>query len=52
MGDYGWGGAFGTYFWVDPKEQMAAVFMSAAPGEIRTHFRMLVKNLVSAAILD
>jgi CubicO group peptidase (beta-lactamase class C family) len=52
MGDYSWGGAFGTYFWVDPNEEMAVVFMSAAPGDIRTHFRTLVKNLVLAAILD
>ena len=51
-GDYSWGGAFGTYFWVDPKEEMAVVFMAAAPGDIRTHFRMLVKNLVLASIID
>jgi CubicO group peptidase (beta-lactamase class C family) len=29
IGDYAWGGAFGTYFWIDPKEQLTAVFMSA-----------------------
>ncbi len=51
-GDYSWGGAFGTYFWVDPNEEMAVVFMSAAPSEIRTYFRTLVKNLVLASILD
>jgi len=51
-GDYSWGGAYGTYFWVDPKEQMAVVFMAAAPGEIRTHFRLLTKNLVLASIID
>ena len=51
-GDYSWGGAFGTYFWVDPKEEMAVVFMAAAPGDIRTHFRMLVKNLVLASTID
>jgi CubicO group peptidase (beta-lactamase class C family) len=51
-GDYSWGGAFGTYFWVDPKEEMAVVFMAAAPSEIRTYFRTLVKNLVLAAIVD
>ena len=38
-GDYTWGGAYGTYFWVDPKEELVAVFMSAAPGEIRVHYR-------------
>jgi CubicO group peptidase (beta-lactamase class C family) len=51
-GDYNWGGAFGTYFWVDPKEQMVAVLMAAAPGEIRTHNRNLLRNLVLQAIAD
>ena len=51
-GDYSWGGAFGTYFWIDPKEELAVVFMAAAPSDIRTQARTLVKNLVSAAILD
>jgi CubicO group peptidase (beta-lactamase class C family) len=51
-GDYTWGGAFGTYFWVDPKEQLVAVFMSAAPGEIRVHYRSLIRSLVLQAIAD
>jgi CubicO group peptidase (beta-lactamase class C family) len=52
-GDYSWGGAFGTYFWVDPKEEMAIVYMAAAPSEvIRVHLRMLIKNLVLASIAD
>jgi CubicO group peptidase (beta-lactamase class C family) len=49
-GDYNWGGAFGTFFWVDPKEELAVVWMSAAPGEGRARFRNTVKNLVLAAI--
>jgi CubicO group peptidase (beta-lactamase class C family) len=52
IGDFSWGGAFGTYFWVDPKEEMAVVFMAAAPSEIRAHLRTLTKNLVLAAIVD
>jgi CubicO group peptidase (beta-lactamase class C family) len=52
IGDFSWGGAFGTYFWVDPKEEMAVVFMAAAPSEIRVHLRALTKNLVLAAIVD
>lgn len=51
-GDYTWGGAYGTYFWVDPKEQLVAVFMSAAPGEIRVHYRSLIRSLVLQAIAD
>jgi CubicO group peptidase (beta-lactamase class C family) len=49
-GDYNWGGAFGTYFWVDPKEQLAVVWMAATPGEARLRYRTIVKNLVLAAI--
>jgi CubicO group peptidase (beta-lactamase class C family) len=26
-GSYGWDGAFGTHFWVDPKEQVVGVLM-------------------------
>ncbi len=28
VGTYSWGGAFGTYFWVDPKNELIGVFMS------------------------
>jgi CubicO group peptidase (beta-lactamase class C family) len=51
-GDYTWGGAYGTYFWVDPNEELVAVFMSAAPGEIRVHYRSLIRSLVLQAIAD
>jgi len=51
-GDYTWGGAYGTYFWVDPKEELVVVFMSAAPGEIRVYYRNLLRNLVLQAIAD
>jgi CubicO group peptidase (beta-lactamase class C family) len=29
-GNYSWGGAFGTYFWVDPKSDLVGVFMVQA----------------------
>jgi CubicO group peptidase (beta-lactamase class C family) len=50
VGDYNWAGAGGTYFWVDPKEQLVAVFMAQTPGEIRTHYRTLVRDLVYQAV--
>jgi CubicO group peptidase (beta-lactamase class C family) len=52
IGDFGWGGAFGTYFWVDPQEELAVVFMAAAPGYMGQVLRVLVKNLVLASIID
>jgi CubicO group peptidase (beta-lactamase class C family) len=52
VGDYNWAGAGGTYFWVDPKEQLVAVLMAQTPGEIRVHYRTLVRDLVYQALLD
>ena len=38
-GDYAWGGACGTSFWIDPKEKLAVVFMSHAPSAATACFR-------------
>lgn len=52
VGEFGFGGGFGTCFWVDPQEQLAVVFTAATPGDLGRYYRSLVKNLVLAAILD
>jgi len=52
IGDYYWSGVYGTYFWIDPVEDMAVVFMAAAPGQIRLRYRQLVRGLVLQAIVD
>ena len=51
-GEFMWGGYGGTYFWVDPKEELVAVYMSQAPGPSRQHYRKLFKSLVYQAIVD
>jgi len=51
-GEFMWAGYAGTYFWVDPKEELTAVFMSQAPSPIRSYYRKLVKQLVYGAISD
>ena len=51
-GDFSWSGAFGTTFWVDPKDELAVVFMAQAPGLIRQHYRRLINSLVYQAIVD
>ena len=51
-GEFMWGGYAGTYFWVDPKEQLVAVYMTQAPSPIRSYFRKLFKQLVYASIVD
>jgi CubicO group peptidase (beta-lactamase class C family) len=51
-GEFMWGGYAGTYFWVDPKEEIVAVYMVQAPGPMRPFYRRLFKQLVYAAIND
>jgi CubicO group peptidase (beta-lactamase class C family) len=52
QGQFMWAGYGGTYFWVDPAEQLAVVFMSAAPSVARTAHRRLVQTLVHSAIVE
>jgi CubicO group peptidase (beta-lactamase class C family) len=49
-GTYGWSGAQGTHFFVDPEEQLVGVLMIQTPNvtEIRGDF----ENLVAQAIVD
>jgi CubicO group peptidase (beta-lactamase class C family) len=48
-GSFGWGGAFGTNFWVDPREQLVGVLMVQTPGgSLRADFQ----NAVMQAIVD
>jgi CubicO group peptidase (beta-lactamase class C family) len=51
-GDYNWGGYAGTGFWIDPKEQLVAVFMVQQLGTLRAHHRTLIRQLVYQAIAD
>ncbi len=51
-GDYYWSGVYGTYFWIDPKEELTTVFMAAAPGQMRLRYRQLLRGLVLQSIVD
>jgi CubicO group peptidase (beta-lactamase class C family) len=43
QGSFGWSGAYGTHFWVDPKEKIVAVLMTQTPNnEIRGDFENAV----------
>jgi CubicO group peptidase (beta-lactamase class C family) len=47
-GSFGWSGAYGTHFWVDPKEDLIAIMMIQTPvREMRPEF----ENAVMQAIL-
>jgi CubicO group peptidase (beta-lactamase class C family) len=48
--DYYWGGAYGTYFWHDPRERMYVVFMMQSPAA-RLRYRYLMRDLVYQALI-
>ena len=52
VGEYGWGGAYGTYFWVDPKEQMIGVLMIQLMPYAHLNLRPEFQNAVTQAISD
>jgi len=52
VGQFSWPGASGTDWWVDPKEELAVVYLSAAPGPIRWHYRQKINALVYQAIVE
>ena len=49
VGQFYWSGVAGTFFWIDPKEDLFAVFMSQGPGQ-RDYFRTLLRSMVYAAV--
>ena len=49
-GEYNWGGAGGTYMWVDPKNEMFVVLMLQSP-KYRTHYRTLTRDMIYAAVI-
>jgi len=49
VGQFFWSGVGGTFFLIDPSEELFAVFMSQGPGQ-REYFRSLLRNGVYAAL--
>jgi CubicO group peptidase (beta-lactamase class C family) len=49
VGQFFWSGVAGTFFWIDPQEEMFAIFLSQGPGQ-REYFRTLIRSLVYAAV--
>ena len=49
-GDYFWPGAFATYWWADPKEQMVVVSMMQSP--LGRHYQQALRALVLQAITE
>lgn len=51
-GEYGWGGAYGTYFWIDPKEQMIGILMIQLMPYAHLNIRPEFQNAATQAIID
>jgi CubicO group peptidase (beta-lactamase class C family) len=49
VGQFYWSGVAGTFFWIDPSEDLFAVFMCQGPGQ-REYFRSLMRTMVYAAL--
>ena len=51
-GDFGWGGAASTYFWVDPQERLVVVFMTQLRPSSSYPIRRELKTAVYQALVD
>jgi CubicO group peptidase (beta-lactamase class C family) len=52
IGSYGWGGAYGTYFFIDPKEEMFGVLMIQMTSHSHLNIRVDLQSLAEQAIID
>jgi CubicO group peptidase (beta-lactamase class C family) len=53
LGEYFWGGAASTAFWIDPKEQLAVVFMTQVIGsDARLTLRRDLRTMVYSAMTE
>jgi CubicO group peptidase (beta-lactamase class C family) len=51
-GDYYWGGAASTIFWVDPREDLVVIFMTQLMPSATFNFRGQLKNIIYSALVD
>jgi CubicO group peptidase (beta-lactamase class C family) len=52
VGEYGWAGNAGTLFWVDPKNELTAIYMVQVSDPDRVALRNQFRSMVQAAIID
>jgi len=51
LGDFWWRGLAGTYFWVDPRKDLFAIFMIQDPAN-RVHYTGTTRNWVYSTLAD
>jgi CubicO group peptidase (beta-lactamase class C family) len=52
LGEYGWAGNAGTLFWIDPKEQLIAIYMVQVDDRVRIMLRNQFRTMVQSAIIN
>jgi CubicO group peptidase (beta-lactamase class C family) len=52
VGDYSWGGAASTYFWIDPKEDLICIFMTQLLPSTTYNVRRELRTLVYSAVTE
>jgi CubicO group peptidase (beta-lactamase class C family) len=52
VGEYGWGGAYHTKFWVDPVEKLVVVFMTQLLPSTGSDAHMTLRQLIYSSILE
>jgi CubicO group peptidase (beta-lactamase class C family) len=50
VGNFYWTGAWGTTFWVDPREKLIAIQMIQTPATVGGAFRRIFRELTYAAL--
>ncbi len=50
VGDFSWSGVTGTYFWIDPQEQLIGILLVQAPLQ-KLRYRYLARSLVYQAMI-
>jgi CubicO group peptidase (beta-lactamase class C family) len=52
VGEYGWAGNAGTLFWIDPKEDLIAIYLVQVGDSERVRLRNQFRTMVQSAIIE
>ena len=52
VGEYAWGGAASTAFWIDPREELVVLFLTLVMPSSRYPIRRELRALVYQALID
>jgi len=52
LGEYGWAGNAGTLFWIDPKEQLIAIYLVQVNDGDRVMLRNQFRTMVQSAVIN